>query len=338
MASVTYGELLRNKGIRAFLWTQFLGAFNDNVFKFIVSMAAMAAATGSAASDELSWMGAVFTAPFLLFSGYAGQLSDRYDKRTVLVATKALEIVSMALALAALTIGGGRLESAARRALPDGRAGDLLQPREVRHRPRSDARRGAVARQRPARDEHLRGDRDRRRGRRPDVRGWHHTPLLMGGALLAIAVAGTLDQLRHPARPGRRRHCACSSTRSRASATACRLRKNRALLLTALGIGYFWFIGALLQLVILLAGSESLHLDDVRIGADEACARRRHRRRQRGRGQLVGRQGRARPRADWRIRHGLRRAGPLAGDPVVSRRVRHAHAARLRAAASSSCR
>ena len=108
MASVTYGELLRNRGIRAFLWTQFLGAFNDNVFKFIVSMAAMAAATGSAASDELSWVGAVFTAPFLLFSGYAGQLSDRYDKRTVLVASKALEIVSMALALAALTLTPGK--------------------------------------------------------------------------------------------------------------------------------------------------------------------------------------------------------------------------------------
>src|SRR5947207_9038798 len=108
MTEATYGELLRNRGFRAFLWTPFLGAFNDNVFKFIVSMTAVAmtpVSASAAASGELSWVGIVFTAPFLLFSGYAGQLSDRFDKRTVLIVTKSLEVVAMTLAIFALSSG-----------------------------------------------------------------------------------------------------------------------------------------------------------------------------------------------------------------------------------------
>jgi len=266
MASVTYGELLRNKGIRAFLWTQFLGAFNDNVFKFIVSMAAIAAATGSAASDELSWVGAVFTAPFLLFSGYAGQLSDRYDKRTVLVATKALEIVSMALALAALTIGGGNLNlllvvlflmaaqatffSPAKygivpEVLPDAalsRANGLLEMSTFAAIVVGSTVGGLM------------------------YASWHHKPLLMGATLLAIAVAGTWTSFGIPRGTGGRPDLRVQLNPFAGLGNGLHeLRKNRALLLAALGIGYFWFIGALLQLVILLAGKESMHLDDVRI-------------------------------------------------------------------------
>ena len=46
------------------------------------------------ADRELSIVSAVFILPFLLFSGYAGQLADVYSKRTVLVVTKSLEIVA----------------------------------------------------------------------------------------------------------------------------------------------------------------------------------------------------------------------------------------------------
>ena len=35
----SYAALFRNRGFQAFLWTQFLGAFNDNVYKMIVSVA-----------------------------------------------------------------------------------------------------------------------------------------------------------------------------------------------------------------------------------------------------------------------------------------------------------
>lgn len=50
---------------------RFLGAFNDNLFKIVVSLLAVEAATGAEAGRNLSIVGIVFILPFLLFSGYA---------------------------------------------------------------------------------------------------------------------------------------------------------------------------------------------------------------------------------------------------------------------------
>src|SRR6266481_4103412 len=84
-----FKELLRNTGFHSFLWTQFLGAFNDNVYKIIVSMRAVhVAADRDAGSYYLALAGAVFVIPFLLFSGYSGQWADRFSKRSVLVSVK----------------------------------------------------------------------------------------------------------------------------------------------------------------------------------------------------------------------------------------------------------
>src|SRR2546426_4312326 len=91
-----FGQLLKNTGFQAFLWTQFLGAFNDNVYKIIVSMRAVhVAASSGGGSTYLSLAGVVFVLPFLLFSGYAGHLADAVSKRKVLVAVKVFEIFIM---------------------------------------------------------------------------------------------------------------------------------------------------------------------------------------------------------------------------------------------------
>mgnify|MGYP003694413793 CR=1 FL=1 len=103
-----YRDTLEHRGLQPFLWTQFLGAFNDNLFKIVVSMVAVHAATSANSGRQLSIVGAVFILPFLLFSGYAGQLADVYSKRTVLVVTKSLEIVAAALWTGC--VHGGRLE------------------------------------------------------------------------------------------------------------------------------------------------------------------------------------------------------------------------------------
>src|SRR5215510_14461784 len=105
MATHGYRETLKHRGLQPFLWTQFLGAFNDNLFKIVVSMLAVHAVAAAGAGRELSIVSAVFILPFLLFSGYAGQLADVYSKRTVLVVSKALEIVAAALGLAAFVTG-----------------------------------------------------------------------------------------------------------------------------------------------------------------------------------------------------------------------------------------
>src|SRR5262245_65769332 len=106
MTTGTYRATLQRRGLQPFLWTQFLGAFNDNLFKIVVSLLAVRTATSAAdAGFPLALVGAIFILPFVLFSGYAGQLADIYSKRSVLVVTKSLEIVATALGLVAFVIG-----------------------------------------------------------------------------------------------------------------------------------------------------------------------------------------------------------------------------------------
>ena len=101
MPDGAYRTTLRIPGLQAFLWTQFLGAFNDNVFKIIVSFYAMRV-LGPERGIPLA--ATVFVLPFLLFSGWSGHLADAYSKRTVLIWTKSLEILAMGLAVPALML------------------------------------------------------------------------------------------------------------------------------------------------------------------------------------------------------------------------------------------
>src|SRR5215469_9789198 len=99
----SYRTILSDTGFQAFLWTQFLGAFNDTVYKMIVSVGAVElAADRMLGARYLALAGAVFVLPFLLFAGYAGQIADRFSKTRVLQITKAFEIVIMAVGMIAL--------------------------------------------------------------------------------------------------------------------------------------------------------------------------------------------------------------------------------------------
>lgn len=83
--------------------TQFLGAFNDNLFKQLILLLAvpigLAAAGGE--KDQQGLATAIFSLPFILFSGYAGFLSDRFSKRRIIVLAKAAEIGIMLLGVSA---------------------------------------------------------------------------------------------------------------------------------------------------------------------------------------------------------------------------------------------
>ncbi|MEZ6152082.1 MAG: MFS transporter [Pirellulaceae bacterium] len=98
--------------------TQFLGAFNDNLYKQLMLLLAisipMAALAGGAVtevaagiveadegSDVQGWATLVFSLPFVLFSGYAGYLSDRFSKTPIIVLCKVAEIGVMLLGLLA---------------------------------------------------------------------------------------------------------------------------------------------------------------------------------------------------------------------------------------------
>ncbi|MBB5202889.1 1-acyl-sn-glycerol-3-phosphate acyltransferase [Inhella inkyongensis] len=92
--------LMAERRFAPFFWTQFLGAANDNLFKFAFTMIVTF-------QLSVSWMppaqaglviGAMFIAPFVLFSATAGQLADKLDKRALMRAIKNLELLIMVLA------------------------------------------------------------------------------------------------------------------------------------------------------------------------------------------------------------------------------------------------
>ena len=92
--------LLGQRRFAPFFWTQFLGAANDNVFKFAFTMLVTYRVQVSWLPAELAGLviGAVFILPFLLFSATAGQLADKYDKARLAQLVKSLELGIMALA------------------------------------------------------------------------------------------------------------------------------------------------------------------------------------------------------------------------------------------------
>lgn len=94
---------LRNPSFIGFILTQFLGAFNDNLFKQLVLLLAIpVVAAGADAGSGVDLQGVatiVFGLPFVLFGGVAGYLADRFSKRRVIVLSKVAEIFVMAAGL-----------------------------------------------------------------------------------------------------------------------------------------------------------------------------------------------------------------------------------------------
>ena len=85
------------------MWLQFFNAFNDNMYKIVVSLLAVVLVGQAHSGDYLELASFIFVAPFLIFATYAGQLADRFEKRSVVLFTKAIEIAAMVFALFALT-------------------------------------------------------------------------------------------------------------------------------------------------------------------------------------------------------------------------------------------
>ena len=92
--------LLRQRRFAPFFWTQFLGAGNDNLFKFAFTVMLTY-------QLQVAWLppamaglviGALFILPFVLFSATSGQLADKFEKTRLIRFVKNLEIAIMAAA------------------------------------------------------------------------------------------------------------------------------------------------------------------------------------------------------------------------------------------------
>ena len=262
MAASRYQDLFRNRGFQPFVWTQFLGALNDNLYKQIVSFAAVAAAADAGSSGQLSLAQGVFILPFFLFSGYAGRLADVCSKRSVLVAAKVFEIAVMALAVAALRSGRVSwmlavlfLMGLQSTFFGPAKLGILPETLTAKHLSRGN---GVVQMSTFAAiilGTALAGF---------VMAAWKGALWIAGLPLVAIAVLGAATSL------------GIARTEASGSATPFRLNPlaeigdglrtllaDRTMWLSVLGSSYFWFLGALLQVTLLLYGAQTLGTDEI---------------------------------------------------------------------------
>src|SRR5437868_15227479 len=97
---MAHTRLFRDRSFWGMTATQFLGAFNDNLFKQLMLLLAIPVGAAAAQkADEQGLATMIFSLPFVLFSGFAGWLSDRYSKRTMIVLCKVAEIGIMLLGM-----------------------------------------------------------------------------------------------------------------------------------------------------------------------------------------------------------------------------------------------
>lgn len=89
-------SLLIQRRFGPFFFTQFFGAFNDNVFRQALIILITSGAVASSKGTVLTNLAlALFIVPFFLFSAIAGQVADKYDKDRLLRRIKFAEVMIM---------------------------------------------------------------------------------------------------------------------------------------------------------------------------------------------------------------------------------------------------
>ncbi|HVO03376.1 MAG TPA: acyl-[ACP]--phospholipid O-acyltransferase [Candidatus Cybelea sp.] len=257
----SYLRLMRDPGFGWMLVTQFLGALNDNVYRFIVTFYVIDRTATAEHNSYVSLIAALFVIPYLIFSGYAGQLADNFSKRSVLIASKSIEVVAMVLALVAFLLGSVPLMLVIIFLMATHSA--FFSPAKYSSLPE------------------LLPDQDLSRGNAliemstflaiiigTALGGYlfQHVgdqPELLGGIVIAIAILGTLTSFgigRTP-KPKTRTPFRLNPLTDSIGAIAA-VKRDRRLWLTVLGNSWFWFLGALLQLAMPLFGKDILQLDE----------------------------------------------------------------------------
>lgn len=93
-------SLLKQRRFAPFFWVQFLGAFNDNVYKnaLVILLAFQVGSLSAQESNTLINLSAgLFILPFFLFSATSGQLADKYEKSRLIRYVVSIELGLMCL-------------------------------------------------------------------------------------------------------------------------------------------------------------------------------------------------------------------------------------------------
>ncbi|WP_413664350.1 MFS transporter [Microbulbifer sp. CNSA002] len=109
MANQSQFHLLTSRRFLPFFSTQFLGAFNDNVYKNALIVMIAFRLVESEANALINLAAGLFILPFFLFSASAGQIADKYDKGRLIRWIKLGEIGIGALGVFALFSGSNAL-------------------------------------------------------------------------------------------------------------------------------------------------------------------------------------------------------------------------------------
>jgi len=258
-------------GFCSLIATQFQGAFNDNGLKFFVIFLILGTNPTASEKDWLVFViGNLFALPFLLFSMAGGFLADRYSKRSVAISTKIFEVCAMLFAMYAFTRGNTRMAYAviflaSTQAAFFGPSKYGLLPELLPERLLSWGNgilelttflaiiAGAVIGPLLAQRFHS----------REVIAG-----LIFGAcSLCGLTTSFGISRV-PPADPSRKfRFNIFDDLKKQIQL----VRPDRVLHLAIAGNTYFWFLGALLQFVIVFYGREVLHLDETRGGYLQAA-------------------------------------------------------------------
>src|SRR5215470_10759635 len=258
-------------GFWSLIVTQFQGAFNDNGLKFFVIFMILGTNPSPSKTDELVFfIGILFAMPFLVFSMAGGYLADRFSKRSVTIATKIFEIFAMVFAVYAFSKGNTRM------------AFGVIFLASTQAAFFGPAKYGLLPELLP-----------------PELLSWGNgiLELMTFVAIISGALIGPLLAQRFHTREATAGLIfgLCSLFGLATSFAISRVppadpskkfrfnifgdlkkqfqlvRPDRVLHLAIAGNTYFWFLGALLQFVIVFYGREILHLDETHGGYLQAA-------------------------------------------------------------------
>ncbi|QDU93097.1 MFS transporter [Lignipirellula cremea] len=254
-----HGDLL-SISFLGLLFTQLLTAINDNIFRWLVIGVAKDYVEPSQIGLVLMGGTVCFVAPYLLLASPAGYLADRFSKRAVIIGCKIAEIVIMAIGSAAVLLGDPAAPLATMAVIFTivacmGAQSALFSPSKLGAIPETlkskniSAANGYFGLATIAATVVGAGvgswlaDLTGPHGKNPET--WWWTPLVLVG----VAIAGTLFSLgiRYvpPANPNRRFPWDAPVQNIR---DLYKLFSHAALFRVALGIMFFWSIGALANL------------------------------------------------------------------------------------------
>lgn len=98
-------SLLKQKRFAPYFLTQFLGAFNDNVFKNALVILLTYKIVSNQSGILVNLAAIIFILPFFLFSPLAGQIADKYEKSGLIRKIKWVEIGIMSVGVLSLYLG-----------------------------------------------------------------------------------------------------------------------------------------------------------------------------------------------------------------------------------------